>query len=100
MMPGFIPRLHVELLKAIAPPATRARHFIRPDRQPPPSYDRYATLRPLTSHFTILNNPSPHTSGRANTNAGKAPAFSPATMAWVGGSLAGYAHRMQFYLPF
>ncbi|KAJ6623966.1 actin-domain-containing protein [Mycena sp. CBHHK59/15] len=31
----------------------------------------------------------PATSARAGANAGKAPAFSPATMAWVGGSLAG-----------
>jgi actin-related protein 10 len=38
-----------------------------------------------------LNNPSPPpaTTSRAKANAGKAPAFSPATMAWVGGSLAG-----------
>jgi actin-related protein 10 len=84
MLPGFIPRLHAELLRATAPlniSSTRSR----------PTYDRYASLRPLVPHFAILNNPSPvpSSSARANVNAGKAPAFTPATMAWVGGSLAG-----------
>lgn len=92
MLPGFIPRLHAELLRAIAPPLSSPRQSVRPDKPPPPQYDRYATLRPLTNYFAILNNPSPPppTSARAGANAGKAPAFSPATMAWIGGSLAGY----------
>jgi len=91
MLPGFIPRLHAELLRAIAPPPPPSRQPIRPDKPLPPQYDRYAVLRPLTPFFAILNNPSPPptTSERAGANAGKAPAFSPATMAWVGGSLAG-----------
>ncbi|KAG1866204.1 actin-domain-containing protein [Suillus subluteus] len=84
MLPGFIPRLHTELLRATAPlniSSSRSR----------PTYDRYASLRPLVPHFAILNNPAPipSSSARANVNAGKAPAFTPATMAWVGGSLAG-----------
>ncbi|OAX37482.1 actin-like ATPase domain-containing protein [Rhizopogon vinicolor AM-OR11-026] len=87
MLPGFIPRLHAELLRATAPlnntPSIRSR----------PTYDRYAALRPLIPHFAILNNPAPvrlpSSSARANMNAGKAPAFTPSTMAWVGGSLAG-----------
>ncbi|KAG2369085.1 fungal-specific actin related protein [Suillus spraguei] len=84
MLPGFIPRLHTELLRATAPlntSSTRSR----------PTYDQYASLRPLVPHFAILNNPTPvpSSSTRANVNAGKAPAFTPATMAWVGGSLAG-----------
>lgn len=93
MLPGFIPRLHVELLRAIAAPLSPSRHPIRPDRPLPPPYDPYGPLRPLVPYFAILNNPSPPpaTSERASANAGKAPAFSPATMAWVGGSLAGYA---------
>jgi actin-related protein 10 len=92
MLPGFIPRLHAELLRAIAPPSSSPQQPVRPNKPTPPQYDRYATLRPLTSYFAILNNPTPPppTSTRAGANAGKAPAFSPATMAWIGGSLAGY----------
>jgi actin-related protein 10 len=92
MLPGFIPRLHTELLRAISPPSSPPRQPSRNNKPTPPQYDRYATLRPLTTYFAILNNPSPPpaTSARAGANAGKAPAFSPATMAWVGGSLAGY----------
>ena len=95
MIPGFIPRLHTELLRAIQPPPFVPRHPIRPDRPPPPQYDRYASLRPLTPYFAIVNNPSPGEphSDRAKNNAGKAPAFTPATMAWVGASLAGYVVR-------
>ncbi|KAK1222858.1 hypothetical protein PQX77_014280 [Marasmius sp. AFHP31] len=91
MIPGFISRLHTELLRAIQPPPFVPRHAIRPDRPPPPQYDRYASLRPLTPYFAIVNNPSPGEphSDRAKNNAGKAPAFTPATMAWVGASLAG-----------
>lgn len=95
MLPGFIPRLQHELLRAVAPPQAPSRQPSRPDRpdRPPlPQYDPYASLRPLLPYFAILNNPSPPpaTTARAVANAGKAPAFSPATMAWVGGSLAGY----------
>ncbi|KAI0047984.1 fungal-specific actin related protein [Auriscalpium vulgare] len=93
MLPGFIPRLHAELLRAIASsPSSAARPPMRPDRPRPPAYDRYAVLRPLVPHFAILNNPSPPaqpTGARGSANAGKAPAFTPAAMAWVGGSLAG-----------
>lgn len=90
MLPGFISRLHAELLRAIAPPVSRS-HPTRPDKPVPPHYDRYACLRPLTNFFAILNNPAPPpaASARASANAGKAPAFAPATMAWIGGSLAG-----------
>ncbi|KAI6122255.1 actin-domain-containing protein [Pisolithus croceorrhizus] len=92
MLPGFIPRLHVELLRAIAPPGP-PRQSSRHGRPAPPLYDRYAELRPLIPHFAILNNPVPQvstsSSTRAMANAGKAPAYSPALMAWVGGSLAG-----------
>lgn len=92
MLPGFIPRLHTELIRAIVTsPPPSARPPARPDRPRPPAYDRYATLRPLVPYFAILNNPSPTppSGARGSTNAGKAPAFTPATMAWVGGSLAG-----------
>ncbi|KAG8212985.1 actin family [Butyriboletus roseoflavus] len=91
MLPGFIPRLHAELLRVIASTASRPRHGpTRSGRPLPPAYDRYAPLRPLVPHIAILNNPAPQPSSpRATANAGKAPAFTPAPMAWVGGSLAG-----------
>jgi hypothetical protein len=84
MLPGFIPRLHVELaaLLSNAPAA-------RPGERAPA--DRYAPLRPLLPHLAILNHPSPPealTTGAAG--AGRAPAFAPGALAWVGGSLAGY----------
>ncbi|KAJ7170808.1 fungal-specific actin related protein [Mycena crocata] len=91
MLPGFIPRLQHELIRAVGPPPPPTRHATRPDRPLLPQYDPYASLRPLLPYFAIFNNPSPPaaTTARAVANAGKAPAFSPATMAWVGGSLAG-----------
>jgi actin-related protein 10 len=96
MLPGFIPRLHAELLQAVIPISSPSRPQMRPGRPVPPPYDRYASLRPLVPHIAILNNPSPR-APIATTNAGKAPAFSPATIAWVGGSLAGYESR--FFHP-
>lgn len=93
MLPGFIQRLHSELLRAVNPlvNAPPPRQPTRPDRPPPPRYDKYASLRPLIPYFAILNNPAPGvaSSERAAANAGKAPAFAPSLMAWVGGSLAG-----------
>ena len=92
MLPGFIPRLHDEIVRAIATPPAQAMHQTRPDRPNPPPYDKYGPLRPLLPFFAILNNPSPPAvmSERAAANAGQAPAFAPACLAWVGGSLAGY----------
>ncbi|GBE87900.1 hypothetical protein SCP_1201250 [Sparassis crispa] len=93
MLPGFIPRLHAELAHAImsSSSAPSSRPPSRPGKQRPAPYDRYAALRPLLPYFAILNNPLPQppASGSASANAGRAPAFTPATMAWVGGSLAG-----------
>ncbi|KAF5372771.1 hypothetical protein D9615_010125 [Tricholomella constricta] len=91
MLPGFIPRLHAEILRALSPPPALSRQPMRSDRSLPPQFDQYASLRPLLPYFAILNNPSPPPpmSDRARGNAGKAPAFSPAILAWVGGSLAG-----------
>ncbi|OCH88582.1 actin-like ATPase domain-containing protein [Obba rivulosa] len=93
MLPGFIPRLQAELVRAVSPrpssgPSTPASGRGRPRPAP---YDRYAPLRPLLPYFAILNNPAPppQTSVPGSQNAGKAPAFTPASMAWVGGSLAG-----------
>jgi len=92
MLPGFIPRLHVELIRAIViSPSHSPRPPMAPGRARPLPYDRYAVLRPLVPHLAILNNPSPPppSDARGSANAGKASAFTPATMSWVGGSLAG-----------
>ncbi|KAF9000665.1 actin-domain-containing protein [Cyathus striatus] len=76
-LPGFIPRLHSELLRATAPPSTP--NDGQPEKRLSPRFDKYASLRPLVPYFAILNNPSPPppTSSRAGANAGKAPAFIP-----------------------
>ncbi|GJN93573.1 hypothetical protein Rhopal_006630-T1 [Rhodotorula paludigena] len=54
---------------------------------------RYAPLVPLAPHLAILNHPSPSplasSSSLARAREGSAPAFSPALMGWIGGSLAG-----------
>ncbi|KDR78976.1 hypothetical protein GALMADRAFT_63892 [Galerina marginata CBS 339.88] len=91
MLPGFIPRLQAEIVRALTAPNPPSKEQTRSDRTTPPPYDRYGPLRPLLPFLAILNNPSPPpaVSERAGANAGKAPAFSPATLAWVGGSLAG-----------
>ncbi|KAG9049142.1 hypothetical protein FS837_011061 [Tulasnella sp. UAMH 9824] len=79
---------------AVTPTAVRFQH--RQTRIPSPrrAYDPYASLRSIGPHIAILNNPSVtnmagHASPQALANAGKAPAFAPALMPWVGGSLAG-----------
>ena len=97
MIPGFIPRLHTEIARALSPPTPPQPQSLkqRKGKLQPPPYDRYAPLRQLLPHFAILNNPdSPKenkdTGSTQKTSAGKAPAFTPACMAWVGGSLAGY----------
>ena len=89
MLPGFIPRLHDELIRALTrpPPELPERVASRRNRPPLPSFDPYGTLRPLAPYIAIVNNPSP-TASAAGT-AGRGPAFTPAAMPWVGGSLAG-----------
>ncbi|CAA7267044.1 unnamed protein product [Cyclocybe aegerita] len=92
MLPGFIPRLHAEIVRACAPPPPPPSPSKTPSpRHEKPMYDKYAGVRPLLPYFAILNNPNPPlaASERAKANAGKAPAFAPAMLAWVGGSLAG-----------
>lgn len=96
MMPGFIPRLHAEIARALSPhPSLQSQPWKqRKGRLRPPPYDRYAPLRQLLPHIAILNNPDPplekEDGSKKPSAAGKAPAFTPACMAWVGGSLAGY----------
>ncbi|KAI0719416.1 actin-domain-containing protein [Cerioporus squamosus] len=94
MLPGFIPRLQAELTRAVSQTSNSTSSSAAPSRagKPRPAvYDRYAALRPLLPYFAILNNPAPPppASASAAANAGKAPAFTAAMMAWVGGSLAG-----------
>lgn len=88
MLPGFIPRLQNEIVRTLSrqPPQ---RHGAHPDRPSPPVYDPYAPLRPLAPYIAILNNPSPPPTSGASSSAGRAPAFTPAMLPWVGGSLAG-----------
>ncbi|KAH9945081.1 actin-domain-containing protein [Epithele typhae] len=91
MLPGFIPRLQAELTRAVsAPPSPTAPSTPR-GRPAPGAYDRYAPLRPLLPFFAIVNDPAPPppASVPAATNAGRAPAFTPTALAWIGGSLAG-----------
>ncbi len=95
MLPGFIPRLQAELTRAVSQTSNSTSSSAAPSRAGkarPAVYDRYAALRPLLPYFAILNNPAPPppASANASANAGKVPAFTPAMMAWVGGSLAGY----------
>ncbi|KIY51794.1 actin-like ATPase domain-containing protein [Fistulina hepatica ATCC 64428] len=93
MLPGFLPRLHAEILRGLRlPPSpsrpSRPRRFVHErEKLPIPAYDPYSPLRPLAPYIAILNNPSPPQRARQQT--GKAPAFTPAAMAWIGGSLAG-----------
>lgn len=105
MLPGFIPRLHAELIRAISPNPVQGSVTPtgKPQRPRPSTHGRYAALRPLIPYFAILNNPAPPppTTSRASANAGKSPAFTPATMAWIGGSLAGYVlFEFTIYMPF
>ncbi|EKM58531.1 uncharacterized protein PHACADRAFT_117568 [Phanerochaete carnosa HHB-10118-sp] len=91
MLPGFIPRLQAELLRTLTRQTSPASTPGRRGKPYSTAYDCYAPLRPLATYLAILNNPTPPppASSRAVANAGKAPAFTPACMAWVGGSLAG-----------
>ncbi|KAI1796925.1 actin-domain-containing protein [Ganoderma leucocontextum] len=96
MLPGFIPRLQAELTRAVSRISNSSSSSAAPSRagrpRPrPAAYDKYAALRPLLPYFAILNNPAPPPPGNPSSaaSAGKAPAFTPSMMAWVGGSLAG-----------
>ena len=103
MIPGFIPRFHAEIARVLSPPTSSQPQSSkqRKDKLRPPPYDRYAPLRQLLPHFAILNNPDPPKenkdtgSTQKKSSAGKAPAFTPGCMAWVGGSLAGYVTSLR-----
>ncbi|GJJ08362.1 hypothetical protein Clacol_002576 [Clathrus columnatus] len=82
MLPGFISRLNLEIVRALT---SRDENNKRKKRLP---YNPYRCLQPLLPYVGILNSPSlaPST---AKVNLTKAPAFSPAALPWIGGSLAG-----------
>ena len=88
MLPGFIPRLQDELVLLLTRSLSQNQTTPRRDRRAP-SYDPYTPLRQLAPFIQILNNPSPPSGPDGNPAGGKAPAFTPATLPWVGGSLAG-----------
>lgn len=92
MLPGFIPRLHSELVRLLTHKMPSRRDSAQGSPQRPPPYDPYAPLRQLAPFIAVLNNPSPPppSPDAPALNAGKAPAFTPACLPWVGGSLAGY----------
>ncbi|KAG8690981.1 hypothetical protein FRC09_011775 [Ceratobasidium sp. 395] len=111
MLPGFIPRLHAEIQALLSPPASSDPEtpplsdppspstptistLPRPAVPPPPPrpslrqpYDPYIRLRQLRPQLAILN--APAGVGIGHRNSGKAPAFAPSALAWIGGSLAG-----------
>ncbi|KAG8748259.1 hypothetical protein FRC10_007649 [Ceratobasidium sp. 414] len=111
MLPGFIPRLHAEIQALLSPstlsdpetpplsdppsPSTPTISTLpRPAIPPPPArpslrqpFDPYVRLRQLRPHLAILN--APAGVGIGHRNSGKAPAFAPSALPWVGGSLAG-----------
>ncbi|KAG9105010.1 hypothetical protein FRC06_002931 [Ceratobasidium sp. 370] len=111
MLPGFIPRLHAEIQALLSPstpsdpgtpplsdppspPTPTISTLPRPAAPPPPArpslrqpFDPYVRLRQLGPHLAILN--APAGVGTGHRNSGKAPAFAPSALPWVGGSLAG-----------
>ncbi|KAG8690072.1 hypothetical protein FRC09_012152 [Ceratobasidium sp. 395] len=111
MLPGFIPRLHAEVQALLSPPTSSDPEtpplsdppspstptistLPRPAVPPPPPrpslrqpYDPYVRLRQLRPQLAILN--APAGVGIGHRNSGKAPAFAPSALAWIGGSLAG-----------
>ncbi|KAG8826416.1 hypothetical protein FRC19_008983 [Serendipita sp. 401] len=86
MMPGFIPRVHQEIVRTLSRP-NPTPSMRSPKRR---VYDPFEPLRSLVDSVAILNNPSPSAAPSSEArNGGTAPAFSPLCMPWVGGSLAG-----------
>lgn len=116
MLPGFTTRLRSELQHTLSvsyltspPPSPdttavestqsgeitrRRRTALRARLSQLRTQPRYAAIAPLASSLVILNDPSPHLGSSEETSppsqaAGQAPAFAPALLPWVGGSLAG-----------
>jgi actin-related protein 10 len=118
MMPGFVPRLRIQLLRTIlqnAPDETddseqhdattsvepRARKTakltayqleqLRLSVQKTKTQHRrpFRKLVPLAQDLTILNDPDPLIGEGGSARAGSAPPFNPGLLPWIGGSIAG-----------
>lgn len=118
MLPGFIPRLRMQLLQRILldredniedKPSleTAVKHDLSPvHKGRPTAYQReqcrrgvertksqhkkpFRLLVPLASNLTILNDSDPILDDESNTRAGSAPPFNPGLLPWIGGSIAG-----------
>ncbi|KZO90672.1 actin-like ATPase domain-containing protein [Calocera viscosa TUFC12733] len=79
-MRGLIARLETELEKMAAEPVHSQIGF---PRHPEWTTDPWVAVRHLKGKFRVVNNP------QRPTGEGKAPGWSPGSMVWVGGSLAG-----------
>ena len=80
MLPGFITRLRVQLKQALSIPTPSSRH----------DYNPYTSLCSLEPFIGVINDPNPLVvASSSNAKTGRAPAFSPAILGWIGGSLAG-----------
>lgn len=114
MMPGFIPRLRVQLLQTIlqnaddleqhtatsstqsAPNGTgkstayQLEQYRRGVRETKTQHRRpFRKLVPLARELTILNDSDPLVGADDNARAGSAPPFNPELLPWIGGSIAG-----------
>jgi actin-related protein 10 len=102
LIPGFIPRLRLELLRALDTPVSPAtttdlsssRSHRHGPRRPRATFaTRFAPLASLLPHLAILNDTCSFAARddgpSLSANAGRAPPFSPALLGWIGGSLAG-----------
>lgn len=105
-LPGFIPRLRVSILRGLFPPTSPTTPPSRPIALPSEGVvsplvikesntywrgaqnEPYKAIYPLATKLTIINDPQPLKS-EGSSGGGKAPCWTPALMAWVGGSLAG-----------
>ncbi|KZT57651.1 actin-like ATPase domain-containing protein [Calocera cornea HHB12733] len=79
-MRGLIARLELELEKMVNEPVPSQNGF---PRHPDWTKDPWETVRHLKGKFRAVNNP------QRPTGEGRAPGWSPGSMVWVGGSLAG-----------
>ncbi|KAJ9118244.1 hypothetical protein QFC22_004153 [Naganishia vaughanmartiniae] len=118
MLPGFIPRLRIQLLQKILlnaedsieekpTPAMAIKNDSSPARKGiATAYQReqcrlgvertktqhkkpFRLLVPLASNLTILNDSDPILDESSSTRAGSAPPFNPGLLPWIGGSIAG-----------
>lgn len=114
-MPGFIPRLRIQLLQTILQNAsddlepddatTSTQSAIRTTskstayqleqhrrgvRETKSQHRRpFRKLVPLAQDLTILNDSDPLMGVNGNTRAGSAPPFDSGLLPWIGGSIAG-----------